>query len=110
MENPCSCDIVYNNNPRSKRFGQYGIILITSNYGCNYVNYQDGKTIYCNLRKFTLVKRFDVGEKIGNDTVRARGHWGCLQITDVDGAIRRLNRDGMWALAQRYVRRAAVVV
>mgnify|MGYP006935833080 CR=1 FL=1 len=109
MENTYSCDIVYNNNPKSKRFGQYGIAL-TNDHNCSYINYQDGETIYCNIRKFSLVKRFYGGEKIGNDTVRTRTYWGCLQITDVDGVIRRLSRDEMWRLAQKYIRRAAVVV
>ena len=46
MEFAASCDIVRNNNPKSKRFGQYGIVLTTSAMACSYVNYQDGFTAY----------------------------------------------------------------
>lgn len=50
-----SCDIVRNNNPKSKRFGQYGIALTTSD-SCAYINYQDGFSAYCNIKNFELVK------------------------------------------------------
>ena len=49
MEFAASCDIVRNNNPKSKRFGQYGIVLTTST-ACSYVNYQDDFTAYCAMK------------------------------------------------------------
>lgn len=108
MEKAYSCDIVRNNNPKLKRFGQYGIVL-TNGWNCNYINYQDGFTAYCNVKHFMLVKRFEIGEKIDNEIVRECIYWGSLQLAGRGGE-RRLNRAEMWVLAQRYIRRAAVVV
>lgn len=110
MEFAASCDIVRNNNPKSKRFGQYGIALTTSAKACSYVNYQNGFTAYCSIKHFTLVKRFKINEKIGDEAVYNRGYWGCLQLVDANDNVRTLSREEMWALAQKYIRRTAVVV
>ena len=109
MEIACSCDIVRNNNPKSKRFGQYGLVLTTST-ACSYINYQDGFTAYCAVKNFTLVKHFNINEKMGDEAVYNRGYWGNLKLVDADGDIRILNREKMWQLAQKYIRRAATVV
>lgn len=110
MEFACSCDIVRNNSPKSKRFGQYGIVLTTSATACSYVNYQDGFTAYCAMKHFTLVKHFKINEKIGGESVYNRGYWGNLKLVDANGDIRILNREKMWQLAQKYIRRAATIV
>ena len=78
-----SCDIVRNDNPKSKRFGQHGIVLTTSN-ACSYINYQDGFSAYCNIKNFTLIKRFELREKIGDEAVYNRGYWGCLKLVDAN--------------------------
>lgn len=77
-----SCDIVRNNNPKSKRFGQHGIVLTT----------------------------FELCENIGDEVVYNRGHWGNLKLVDVNDNIRILNHEKMWELAGKYIRHAAVVV
>ena len=109
MEFACSCDIVRNNSPKSKRFGQYGIVLTTST-ACSYVNYQDGFTAYFAMKHFTLVKHFELNERIGDETVRKRGYWGSLKLVDANNNVRALSREEMWALAQKYIHRTAVVV
>lgn len=109
MEIAVSCDIVRNNNPKSKRFGQYGIVLTTST-ACSYVNYKDGFTAYCAVKHLTLVKHFELNERIGDETVRKRGYWGQLKLVDVNDNVRTLDRYEMWDLAQKYIRRTAVVV
>lgn len=109
MEFAASCDIVRNNNPKSKRFGQYGIVLTTST-ACSYVNYQDGFTAYCAMKHFTLVKHFELNERIGDETVRKRGYWGSLKLVDANDNVRTLSREEMLALAQKYIHRTAVVV
>ena len=109
MEFAYSCDIVRNNNPKSKRFGQHGIVLTTSG-ACAYINYQDGFSAYCNIKNFTLIKRFELREKIGDKVVYNRGYWGCLKLIDANDDIRFLDRYEMWALAQKYIHRTAVVV
>lgn len=109
MEIAVSCDIVRNNNPKSNRFGQYGIVLTTST-ACSYVNYQDGKTVYCAVKNFVLVKHFELREKIGGEAVFARTYWGSLEFIDKYGRRRRLSRAEMWKLAQKYIHRTAVVV
>ena len=110
MEFAASCDIVRNNNPKSKRFGQYGIVLTTSAMACSYVNYQDGFTAYCAVKHLTLVKHFELNERIGDETVRKRGYWGSLKLVDANNNVRTLSREEMWALAQKYIHRTAVVV
>ena len=110
MEFAASCDIVRNNNPKSKRFGQYGIVLTTSAMACSYVNYQDGFTAYCAMKHFTLVKHFKPNERIGDKSVYNRGYWGCLKLVDANNNVRTLSREEMWALAQKYIHRTAVVV
>ena len=110
MEFAASCDIVRNNNPKSKRFGQYGIVLTTSAMACSYVNYQDGFTAYCAMKHFTLVKHFKPNERIGDKSVYNRGYWGCLKLVDANDNVRTLSREEMWALAQKYIHRTAVVV
>lgn len=58
------CDIVRNDNQKSKRFGQCGIVLTTST-SCAYVNYQDGFTAYCAVNHLTLVWYIDsIGEAL----------------------------------------------
>ena len=109
MEIAVSCDIVRNNNPKSKRFGQYGIVLTTS-MSCTYVNYQDGFTAYCAVKHFTLVKHFNFYERIGDESVYNREYWGQLKLVDEYGRRRTLDRYEMWALAQKYIHRTAVVV
>lgn len=109
MEIAVSCDIVRNNNPKSNRFGQYGIVLTTST-ACAYINYQDGKTVYCAVKNFVLVKHFELREKIGGEAVFSRTYWGYLEFIDKYGRRRRLDRYQMWELAQKYIRRTAVVV
>lgn len=109
MEIAISCDIVRNDNPKSKRFGQYGIVLTTST-ACTYVNYQDGFTAYCAVKHFTLVKHFNPNERIGNESVYNRGYWGRLKLVDANDNVRTLDRYEMWALAQKYIHRTAVVV
>lgn len=104
-----SCDIVRNNNPKSKRFGQYGIVLTTSD-SCSYINYQDGFSAYCNIKNFTLIKRFELCEKIGDEVVCNRGYWGNLELVDANDNMRILNRKKMWELAGKYIRRAAKIV
>ena len=110
MEFAASCDIVRNNNPKSKRFGQYGIVLITSAMACSYVNYQDGFTAYCAVNHLTLVKHFELNERIGDETVYHRGYWGRLKLVDANNNVRTLSREEMWALAQKYIHRTAIVV
>ena len=110
MEFAASCDIVRNNNPKSKRFGQYGIVLTTSAMACSYVNYQDGFTAYCAMKHFTPVKRFKINESIGDESVYNRGYWGSLKLVDANNNVRTLSREEMWALAQKYIHRTAVVV
>ena len=110
MKIAVSCDIVRNNNPKSKRFGQYGIVLTTSAMACSYVNYQDGFTAYCAMKHFTLVKHFKPNERIGDETVYYRGYWGSLKLVDANNNVRTLDREEMWALAQKYIHRTAVVV
>ena len=110
MEFAASCDIVRNNNPKSKRFGQYGIVLTTSAKACSYVNYQDGFTAYCAMKHFTLVKHFKSNERIGNESVYNRGYWGSLKLVDANNNVRTISREEMWALAQKYIHRTAVVV
>ena len=110
MEFAASCDIVRNNNPKSKRFGQYGIVLTTSAMACSYVNYQDGFTAYCAVKHLTLVKHFELNERIGDKSVYYRGYWGCLKLVDANNNVRTLSREEMWALAQKYIHRTAVVV
>ena len=110
MEFAASCDIVRNNNPKSKRFGQCGIVLTTSAKACSYVNYQDGFTAYCAMKHFTLVKHFKPNERIGNKSVYNRGYWGHLKLVDANDNERTLSREEMWALAQKYIHRTAVVV
>ena len=109
MEFAASCDIVRNNNPKSNRFGQCGIVLTTST-SCAYVNYQDGFTAYCAVKHLTLVKHFELNERIGDETVRKRGYWGSLKLVDANDNERTLSREEMWALAQKYIHRTAVVV
>ena len=109
MEFACSCDIVRNNNPKSNRFGQYGIVLTTSD-SCTHINYQDGFSAYCNIKNFTLVKHFQLREKIGGEAVFSRTYLGNLEFIDKYGRRRRLDRYQMWELAQKYIRRTAVVV
>lgn len=109
MKFACSCDIVRNNNPKSKRFGQYGIVLTTSD-ACSYVNYQDGFTAYCAIKNFTLVKHFEINEKIWDEAVHSRAYWGRLRLVDENDDTRILSRDKMWKLAQKYIHRTAVVV
>lgn len=109
MEIAISCDIVRNDNPKSKRFGQHGIVLTTST-ACAYVNYQDGFTAYCAVKHFTLVKHFNPNERIGNESVYNRGYWGRLKLVDANDNVRTLDRYEMWALAQKYIHRTAVVV
>ena len=103
------CDIVRNDNPKSKRFGQYGIVL-TKSTSCVYVNYQDGFTAYCAVKHLTLVKHFELNERIGDETVRKRGYWGSLKLVDANDNERPLSREEMWALAQKYIHRTAIVV
>ena len=110
MEFAASCDIVRNNNPKSKRFGQYGIVLTTSAMACSYVNYQDGFTAYCAMKHFTLVKHFKPNERIGDESVYNRGYWGQLKLVDANDNVRTISREEMWALAQKYIHRTAVVV
>ena len=109
MEIAVSCDIVRNNNPKSKRFGQYGIVLTTST-SCAYVNYQDGFTAYCAVKHLVLVKCFMLNEEIGDEAVYDCGYWGCLKLVDANDNVRALGREEMWALAQKYIHRTAVVV
>ena len=109
MEIAVYCDIVRNNNPKSNRFGQCGIVLTTST-SCSYVNYQDGFTAYCAVKHLTLVKHFELNERIGDETVRKRGYWGSLKLVDANDNERTLSREEMWALAQKYIHRTAVVV
>lgn len=109
MEIAVSCDIVRNNNPKSNRFGQCGIVLTTST-SCAYVNYQDSFTAYCAVKHLTLVKHFELNERIGDETVRKRGYWGSLKLVDANDNERTLDREEMWALAQKYIHRTAVVV
>ena len=109
MEIAVYCDIVRNNNPKSNRFGQCGIVLTTST-SCAYVNYQDGFTAYCAVKHLTLVKYFELTERIGDETVRKRGYWGSLKLVDANDNERTLSREEMWALAQKYIHRTAVVV
>lgn len=110
MEFACSCDIVRNNSPKSKRFGQYGIVLTTSATACSYVNYQDGFTAYCAMKHFTLVKHFKINERIGDESVYNRGYWGHLKLVDANDNVRTISREEMWTLAQKYIHRTAVVV
>ena len=109
MEIAVYCDIVRNNNTKSKRFGQCGIVLTTST-SCAYVNYQDGFTAYCAVKHLTLVKHFELNERIGDETVRKRGYWGSLKLVDANDNERTLSREEMWALAQKYIHRTAIVV
>ena len=109
MEIAVYCDIVRNNNPKSNRFGQCGIVLTTST-SCAYVNYQDGFTAYCAVKHLTLVKHFELNERIGDETVRKRGYWGNLKLVDANDNERTLSREEMWALAQKYIHRTAIVV
>ena len=109
MEIAVYCDIVRNDNPKSKRFGQCGIVLTTS-ASCVYVNYQDGFTAYCAVKHLTLVKHFELNERIGDETVRKRGYWGSLKLVDANNNERTISREEMWALAQKYIHRTAVVV
>ena len=109
MEIAVYCDIVRNNNPKSNRFGQCGIVLTTST-SCSYVNYQDGFTAYCAVKHLTLVKHFELNERIGDETVRKRGYWGSLKLVDANDNERTLSREEMWMLAQKYIHRTAVVV
>lgn len=109
MEIAISCDIVRNDNPKSKRFGQYGIVLTTST-ACTYVNYQDGFTAYCAVKHLTLVKHFMPNERIGNESVYNRGYWGRLKLVDANDNVRTISREEMWMLAQKYIHRTAVVV
>ena len=109
MEFAASCDIVRNNSPKSKRFGKYGIVLTTST-ACSYVNYQDGFTAYCAVKHLTLVKHFRLDERIGDESVYYRGYWGSLKLVDANDNVRTLSREEMWALAQKYIHRTAVVV
>lgn len=104
-----SCDIVRNNNPEHKHFGQHGIVLTTSDARA-YINYQDGFSAYCNIKNFTLVKRFELREKIGDKVVCGREYWGRLKLIGANGDIKFLNREEMWQLAQKYTHRTAVVV
>ena len=110
MEFAASCDIVRNNNPKSKRFGQYGIVLTTSATACSYVNYQDGFTAYCAMKHFTPVKHFELNERIGDETVSKLVYWGHLKLVDANDNERTLDREEMWALAQKYIHRTAIVV
>ena len=109
MEIAVYCDIVRNNNPKSNRFGQCGIVLTTST-SCAYVNYQDGFTAYCAVKHLTLVKHFELNERIGDETVRKRGYWGSLKLVDANDNERTLSREEMCALAQKYIHRTAIVV
>jgi len=109
MEIALYCDIVRNNNTKSKRFGQHGIVLTTST-SCAYVNYQDGFTAYCAVKHLTLVKHFRLDERIGDESVYYRGYWGRLKLVDANDNVRTLSREEMWALAQKYIHRTAVVV
>lgn len=109
MEIAISCDIVRNDNPKSKRFGQYGIVLTTST-ACTYVNYQDGFTAYCAVKHLTLVKHFELREKIGGEAIFSRRYWGHIEFIDEYGRKRILDRYKMWELAQKYIHRTAVVV
>ena len=109
MEIAVYCDIVRNNNQKSKRFGQYGIVLTTST-SCAYVNYQDGFTAYCAVKHLTLVKHFELNERIGDKSVYYRGYCGRPKLVDVNNNVRTLSREEMWALAQKYIHRTAVVV
>ncbi len=109
MEIAVSCDIVRNDNPKSKRFGQYGIVLTTS-MECIYVNYQDGFTAYCAVKHLSLVKHFNFYERIGDESVYDREYWGQLKLVDANDNIRTLSREEMWALAQKYIHRTAIVV
>lgn len=109
MEIAVSCDIVRNNNPKSKRFGQHGIVLTTST-ACAYVNYQDGFTAYCAVKHLALVKCFKLNEEIGDEAVYDCGYWGRLKLVDANDNVRTLSREEMWALAQKYIHRTAVVV
>ena len=103
------CDIVRNDNQKSKRFGQCGIVLTTS-ASCAYVNYQDGFTDYCAVKHLTLVKYFELNERIGDESVYNRGYWGRLKLVDANNNVRTLSREEMWALAQKYIHRTAIVV
>ena len=103
------CDIVRNNNQKSNRFGQCGIVLTTST-SCAYVNYQDGFTAYCAVKHLTLVKHFELNERIGDETVSKLVYWGHLKLVDSNDNERTLDREEMWALAQKYIHRTAVVV
>ena len=109
MEIAVYCDIVRNNNPKSKRFGQCGIVLTTST-SCVYVNYQDGFTAYCAVKHLTLVKCFKLNEEIGDEAVYDCGYWGHLKLVDANDNVRTLDREEMWELAQKYIHRTAVVV
>ena len=110
MEFAASCDIVRNNNPKSKRFGQYGIVLTTSAMACSYVNYQDGFTAYCAMKHFTPVKHIKITERIGGEAIYKRGNRGRLKLVDANNNERTLSREAMWVLAQKYIHRTAVVV
>ena len=79
IEIAVSCDIVRNNNPKSKRFGQYGIVLTTST-ACVHVNYQDGFTAYCAVKHLALVKCFMLNEEIGDEAVYDCGYWVVLNL------------------------------
>lgn len=109
MEFAASCDIVRNNNPKSNRFGQCGIVLTTST-SCAYVNYQDGFTAYCAVKHLTLVKHFELNERIDDESVYYRGYWGSLKLVDANDNVRTLSREEMWALTQKYIHRTVVVV
>lgn len=109
MEIAICCDIVRNNNPKSKRFGQHGIVLTTSTARA-YVNYQDGFTAYCAVKHFILVKHFKPNERIGDESVYNRGYWGHLKLVDANDNVRTISREEMWTLAQKYIHRTAVVV
>lgn len=96
MEKAYSCDIVRNNNPKSKRFGQYGIVL-TNGWNCNYINYQDGFTAYCNVKHLCLLNALKSVKKLATKSFESvsTGDAFNLLVTVVNDALIAL-KCGYW--------------
>lgn len=110
MKEAYPCDIVKNLNPKSKKFGQCGVIygLAYSGRKCTYVNYSDGKTIYQKIDNLALIHRFGHYEDVGYGRVCECNHWGILRVIDKDGHRSCVKRSDLWKIISKYTKATIV--
>lgn len=79
MEIVNTFDLVKNTNPKSKKFGQFAVSY-SDTARAAYFHYFDGSTISTNIKSFSLIKHFEVGDNfLGGKISRLHG-WGWMQI------------------------------